>query len=65
MWEGATSYLLMDDDNVRRWGEDEFALAVARIECHYFVNGGFMTRENQLLEGIARRLRAIDRSLTR
>jgi proline iminopeptidase len=54
VWEGATSYLLTDDDNVRRWGEDEFALAVARIECHYFVNGGFMTQENQLLEGIAR-----------
>jgi proline iminopeptidase len=53
VWEGATSYLLTDDDNVRRWGEDEFALAVARIECHYFVNGGFMTQENQLLEGIA------------
>ena len=54
VWEGASSYLLTDDDNVRRWGEDEFALAVARIECHYFVNGGFMTQENQLLEGIAR-----------
>ena len=54
VWEGATSYLLTDDDNVRRWGEDEFALAVARIECHYFVNGGFMAQENQLLEGVAR-----------
>ncbi|HKX58956.1 MAG TPA: prolyl aminopeptidase [Steroidobacteraceae bacterium] len=61
VWEGATSYLLTDDDNVRRWGEDEFALAVARIECHYFVNGGFMTQENQLLEGIAsiRRIPAV------
>jgi proline iminopeptidase len=61
VWEGASSYLLTDDDNVRRWGEDEFALAVARIECHYFVNGGFMTQENQLLEGIAsiRRIPAV------
>jgi proline iminopeptidase len=54
VWEGATSYLLTDDENVRRWADDAFALAVARIECHYFVNGGFMERENQLLEGVER-----------
>ena len=54
VWEGATSYLLTDDDNVRKWGEDEFALAVARIECHYFVNGGFMRNESQLLDDIDR-----------
>jgi proline iminopeptidase len=54
VWEGATSFLLTDEDNVRRWGEDEFALAVARIECHYFVNRGFMQRENQLLDGVGR-----------
>jgi proline iminopeptidase len=54
VWEGATSYLLTDDDNVSKWGEDEFALAVARIECHYFVNGGFMRSESQLLDDIGR-----------
>jgi proline iminopeptidase len=54
VWEGATSYLLTDDENVRRWGEDAFALAVARIECHYFVNGGFMQRESQLLDDVGR-----------
>jgi proline iminopeptidase len=54
MWEGSTSYLLTDEDNIRHWGEDEFALAVARIECHYFVNGGFMKRETQLLDDIGR-----------
>ena len=52
--ESATSYLLTDDENVRRWGEDAFALAVARIECHYFVNGGFMKRESQLLDEVGR-----------
>jgi proline iminopeptidase len=30
---------------------EEMALAMARIECHYFVNEGFM-RENQLIENI-------------
>ena len=27
--------------------EDAFALAFARIECHYFVNGGFFEVEDQ------------------
>jgi proline iminopeptidase len=27
---------------------------VARIECHYFVNGGFMRSESQLLDDIGR-----------
>ncbi len=52
VWEGSTSYLLIDEDHVRKWGEDEFALAVARIECHYFVNGGFLKRETQLLDDL-------------
>jgi proline iminopeptidase len=54
VWEGSTSFLLTDDDNVRKWGEDEFALAVARIECHYFVNGGFLRSESQLLDDVGR-----------
>ena len=54
VWEGSTSFLLTDDDNVRKWGEDDFALAVARIECHYFVNGGFLRGENQLLDDVGR-----------
>jgi proline iminopeptidase len=54
VWEGSTSFLLADDDNVRKWGEDDFALAVARIECHYFVNGGFLRGEKQLLDDVGR-----------
>lgn len=54
MWEAATSYLRVNDDNVRRWGEEEFAIAVARIECHYFVNRGFLETEDQLLRNVAR-----------
>ncbi len=54
VWEGATSYLVTDEANVRNWGEDAFALAVARIECHYFVNGGFLQHESQLLDGVGR-----------
>jgi proline iminopeptidase len=33
------------------FGADALALSLARIECHYFVNGGFM-EENQLLKNV-------------
>jgi proline iminopeptidase len=52
MWEGATSFLLRDESHVAHSGEAEFALALARIECHYFVNDAFMGNERQLLEGV-------------
>ena len=31
-----------------------YALQFARIECHYFVNGGFFEREDQLLRDVDR-----------
>jgi proline iminopeptidase len=43
---------------VARYGGDDFAEAFARIECHYFVNGGFFRSPNQLLED-AHKLREI------
>ena len=52
VWEGATSFLRTRDDHVVHCAEDDFALALARIECHYFVNKVFMGREDQLLEGV-------------
>lgn len=48
IWEASTSRLYFDPDLVDRFGDDDFAEAFARIECHYFVNGGFL-REGQLL----------------
>jgi proline iminopeptidase len=54
IWEAATSHLITDDANIDKWGEEDFAVAVARIECHYFVNRGFLRREDQLLRGVAR-----------
>ena len=58
IWEGATSFLLQDPAHIASSGEDQFALAFARIECHYFVNGGFFAENDQLLRN-AHRLRAI------
>jgi len=54
VWEASTSFLYSNPDNIRRWGEDQFALAVARIECHYFVNRGFLRSETQLLDDVQR-----------
>ncbi len=52
IWEGSTSKLLPSAQTIQRFGEEDFAEAFARIECHYFVNGGFFTTENQLLENV-------------
>lgn len=52
-WEGRTLSLLPDYDRVRQISEDHYALAFARIECHYFVNGGFFETDDQLLRNAA------------
>jgi proline iminopeptidase len=54
VWEGATSFLHPDKDHIAHSGEDHFALAMARIECHYFVHGGFFRQEDQLLADVGR-----------
>jgi len=54
VWEASTSRLIQDPHQVAHHGEDEFALAFARIECHYFVHGGFMRTPRQLLEDVDR-----------
>jgi proline iminopeptidase len=54
IWEASTSYLHTDEAQVRKWGNAAFATAIARIECHYFVNKGFLAREDQLLRGVTR-----------
>jgi len=58
IWEGSTSRLLPDPELIARTGEDTFAIAFARIECHYFVNRGFLETDGWLLEQ-AGRLRGI------
>jgi proline iminopeptidase len=52
VWEGSTLSLLRDEDRVRRFGEDDYALAFASIECHYFINKGFFRMDGQLLEDV-------------
>ena len=51
IWEGTSSTLLPNEQEAADVGADEMALALARIECHYFVNGGFM-EENHLIDNV-------------
>jgi proline iminopeptidase len=50
IWEASTSKLQPDPGLQQKLGETYFAEAFARIECHYFVNKGFLATENQLLQ---------------
>lgn len=50
VWEGTTLSLFPDQERVRRFDNESYALAFARIECHYFINKGFFRCDNQLIE---------------
>lgn len=48
IWEASTSWLEISSDTVNTFTDPAKALPFARIECHYFINEGFM-EEGQLL----------------
>jgi proline iminopeptidase len=52
-WEGGTITLLPDKDVADSFVTDSVALAMARVETHFFINQGFMP-EGQLLKDIDR-----------
>lgn len=52
VWEGATSNLQQSAMAMATMGQEDFAIAFARIECHYFVNRGFFEHDDQLLRNI-------------
>ncbi|MGH8180135.1 MAG: prolyl aminopeptidase [Steroidobacteraceae bacterium] len=54
VWEAATSHLLTAADYVAKFEQDRYAEAFARIECHYFINGGFLRSDNQLIDDVDR-----------
>ena len=54
VWEASTSKLIPSKASKASFGRAEFAEAFARIECHYFVNQGFLESENQLLDNVER-----------
>ena len=54
IWEGSTSKLFLDPDFIERFADAEFALAFARIECHYFMNNAFFDTDNYLIENVGK-----------
>ncbi|MGI8840309.1 MAG: prolyl aminopeptidase [Caulobacteraceae bacterium] len=51
-WEGDTLSLRGPQGRPAKFNETEFAVAFARIECHYFVNRGFFAEDGWLLKNI-------------
>jgi proline iminopeptidase len=49
-WEGAALKLIFDPSLFLQFVEDTHADALARVECHYFVNRCFFKTDNWLLE---------------
>lgn len=49
-WEGATIRLKSDPHGFASFTEERHADAIARIECHYFINRGFFKSDGWLLE---------------
>lgn len=52
-WEGDTISIRGPEARPSKFNEVDFAIAFARIECHYFINGGFFP-EGWILDNIGR-----------
>lgn len=51
-WEGATLKLIFDSEIFLQFTEDFHADAIARLECHYFINNCFFKTDNWLIENV-------------
>jgi proline iminopeptidase len=51
-WEGDTISIRGPEARPAKFNEQDFAVAFARIECHYFVNGGFFPHDGWLLDQV-------------
>ena len=51
-WEGDTISLRGPQARPAKFGDVDFAIAFARIEAHYFINGGFLANDGWLLHNI-------------
>jgi proline iminopeptidase len=54
VWEGSTLKLVPDPELIDHFGDPLQALALARIECHYFVNNAFFETDDWLIEHVDR-----------
>jgi len=54
IWEASALKLIPDQKLIDEFTEPEMAIALARIECHYFVNNCFFSTDNYLVENVER-----------
>jgi proline iminopeptidase len=54
LWEASALKLIPDQKLIDEFTEPEMAIAVARIECHYFINNCFFETDNYLIENVDR-----------
>ncbi|WP_394831464.1 prolyl aminopeptidase [Pendulispora rubella] len=54
VWESRTISLLPDRERMARSTGGPFAVAIARLECHYSVHGAFFGPDTALLDGVNR-----------
>ena len=52
IWEASTSKLFQSENYLHHFSDDRIAEAFARIECHYFINGGFFKTDEWILENV-------------
>ncbi|HUO81527.1 MAG TPA: prolyl aminopeptidase [Gammaproteobacteria bacterium] len=53
-WEASACCLIPNAEYIAKSAADEHAIAIARLECHYILNGGFLEDEQQLLRNVPR-----------
>jgi proline iminopeptidase len=53
-WEGDTISLRGPEARPPKFNEEDFAIAFARIECHFFANAGFFEQDGWILKNIDR-----------
>jgi proline iminopeptidase len=53
-WEGDTISIRGPDARPSKFNEIDFAIAFARIECHFFANGGFFKEDGWILNNIGK-----------
>jgi proline iminopeptidase len=53
-WEGDTISIRGPEARPSKFNEIDFAIAFARIECHFFRNGGFFPSPDWILENVER-----------
>jgi proline iminopeptidase len=54
VWEGSTINLLQRPAQIESYAGDEFSIAFARIETHYFFHKGFFDSDGWLLDNVNR-----------